>query len=169
MANSNRPEGLKPYKGVLRATTYEVDSSAGNILIFDPVTMEADGKVVAATAGSNQKLLGTALGYHATGSAGTIVVADHPDQLFVIQDDGDSATITEADVGRNADFVSTDTANALVSAIELDTSTLNTTATLQLRVLGKVGVDSDTQNEWGDNVKLIVKINYHQLDNTTGI
>lgn len=96
-----------------------------------------------------------------------IMVADDPDQLFVIQEDGVGGALAAANVSQNADLIagsgSTTTGQ---SGWLLDSSTANTTATLQLRIIELMrGPD----NAIGTSAKWVVKINLHSLMNTTGI
>ena len=83
-------------------------------------------------------------------------VIDDPNQLFLIQcDEG----FVAADVGKNADVVGTGgSTTSGISSMELDSSTLATTAALNLKV---VGLYNDVNNEFGTNAVLVVKINEH--------
>lgn len=91
-------------------------------------------------------------------TAGKIVadVIDDPNQLFLIQcDEG----FVAADVGKNADVVGTGgSTTSGISSMELDSSTLATTAALNLKV---VGLYNDVNNEFGTNAVVVVKINEH--------
>jgi hypothetical protein len=117
--------------------------------------------VQAATAGA--AMCGVALNYATAGQE--VRVADDPSQLFSAQ--ADEADFDEnADLGQNASILATsgDTTYKL-SRHEIDSSTLNTTATLEVKVLGVLG---RTKNAYGANVVLICKINNHQLGSHTG-
>jgi hypothetical protein len=105
--------------------------------------------------------------YRAASTARYVYVADDPDLVFEIQEDAVGGAAAAADVGLNVDLVAgTGSTITGLSAFQADTSTKNTTATLQLRILGfKQSVD----NEIGANAKLLVTINLHSLRNTTGI
>lgn len=83
-------------------------------------------------------------------------VIDDPNQLFLIQcDEG----FVAADVGKNADVVGTGgSTTSGISTMELDSSTLATTAALNLKV---VGLYNDVNNEFGTNAVVVVKINEH--------
>jgi len=91
-------------------------------------------------------------------TAGKIIadVIDDPNQLFLIQcDEG----FVAADVGKNADVVGTGgSTTSGISSMELDSSTLATTAALNLKV---VGLYNDVNNEFGTNAVVVVKINEH--------
>ena len=83
-------------------------------------------------------------------------VLDDPSQLFIIQHDGTSAA---TDYGKNADIVvGTGSTTTGVSANELDTSTVATTAALNLKVVGLWDVPG---NAVGEFAVVVVKINEH--------
>ena len=88
-------------------------------------------------------------------------VLDDPNQLFLIQCD---AGFVAADVGKNADVIGTggSTTNG-ISTMELNSSTLATTAALNLKV---VGLYNDVNNEFGTNAVVVVKINEHVYGST---
>ena len=88
-------------------------------------------------------------------------VLDDPNQLFLIQCD---AGFVAADVGKNADVVGTGgSTTSGISAMELASSTLATTAALNLKV---VGLYNDVNNEFGTNAVVVVKINEHVYGST---
>lgn len=83
-------------------------------------------------------------------------VIDDPNQLFIIQNDESSAV---ANYGKNADIVvGTGNTTTGVSGNELDTSTIATTAALNLKIIGLWNVPS---NEVGEFAVVVVKINEH--------
>ena len=88
-------------------------------------------------------------------------VIDDPNQLFLIQcDEG----FVAADVGKNADVVGTGgSTTSGISTMELDSSTLATSAALNLKV---VGLYNDVNNEFGTNAVVVVKINEHVYGST---
>ena len=83
-------------------------------------------------------------------------VMDDPNQLFLIQADED---IEAADIGKNADIVvgSGSTTTGL-SVNELDSSTIATTAALNLKI---VGLYDSPNNAFGNFAIVVVKINEH--------
>jgi len=86
----------------------------------------------------------------------TADVLDDPSQLFLIQNDGTSAA---ANYGKNADIVvGTGSTTTGVSANELDTSGIATTAALNLKIVGLWDVPN---NAVGANAVVVVKINEH--------
>jgi hypothetical protein len=83
-------------------------------------------------------------------------VIDDPSQLFLIQCD---ASIAAADIGKNADVIGTGGSTTTgVSTMELNSSTLATTAALNLKTVGLYNVPS---NEIGSFAVVVVKINEH--------
>ena len=83
-------------------------------------------------------------------------VIDDPSQLFLVQCD---AGFVAADVGKNADVIGTGGSTTTgVSTMELNSSTLATTAALNLKTVGLYNVPS---NEFGSFAVVVVKINEH--------
>ena len=96
-------------------------------------------------------------------TSGKIVadVLDDPNQLFLVQCD---AGFTAADVGKNADVIGTSgSTTSGISAMELNSATLATTAALNLKV---VGLYNDVNNDFGTNAVVVVKINEHVYGST---
>ena len=96
-------------------------------------------------------------------TAGKIVadVVDDPNQLFLIQC---NAGFVAANVGNNADVVGTGGSTTTgISSMELASSTLATTAALNLKV---VGLYNDVNNDFGTNAVVVVKINEHVYGST---
>lgn len=156
MANKDMPTGLKPHEQCIRARKYVAGST---VYPGDPVALAADGQVdLSVTA----PLLGVALNYATVGQ--DLMVADHPDQIFVAQA---TASIAASDVGQNASL-SLGTASTLykMSRAEVDQSTLNTTATLAVKILG-IGEAVDNTAGSAD-VDVLIKINNHSLGSHTG-
>lgn len=86
--------------------------------------------------------------------------------MYEIQDDSDGGALTAASVGLNADIVvGTGSTTTGTSAMELDSSTVNTTSA-QLRILG---LSHRADNEIAANAKWLVMINEHELKSTTGV
>ena len=81
---------------------------------------------------------------------------DDPNQLFLIQNDGTSVA---ANYGKNADVVvGTGSTTTGVSANELNTGTIATTAALNLKIVGLWDVPN---NAIGEFAVVVVKINEH--------
>lgn len=132
--------------------------------------------IAVASSGDGNKLTGSIVGfepiptniflagYNTASTARIVYVADHPDQLFTIIDDGENA-LTVSSVGLNANLT-VGTVNAItgLDSSVLDTSSPAATATLQLKILGLVNSpinELDTGAEW------LVKINNHTDANIT--
>ena len=95
------------------------------------------------------------------------MIADDPDLVFEIQEDSGEAALAVTDVGLNADYIF-GTASTVTgkSGVELDSSTADTTNTLQMKILR---LSSRLGNAIGDNAVWEVMINLHTQRNTTGI
>lgn len=158
MANKDRPRGFEIEGQLLREDRYV---AGGEIYPGDAVSQNASGQVVAASATS--ALTGVAISRASAGE--DCMVADHPDQKYVIQ--ADEAEIDNRDdINLNYDIVATagDT-NYEISRMELDSSSGATTATLPLKLLDIV---RRSDNALGAQVDCIVKINNHELAGGTG-
>lgn len=160
MANADRPRGLEPYGKVLRVQAYTAGSA---IYPGDPVALAADGKVDR-SAGS--AIIGVALSYAAAEDA-EVLVADHPDQQFVIQAD-DASINSVSEYGGNFDIAlgSADTVYRKSQAeLDGDTADAHSEATNALKLIRKLPA---INNDFGANVDCVVKINNHQLAGGTG-
>lgn len=181
MANVDKAFGLRAL-GNLSATGaqkqfgYEIaDNQSGAIFQGDLVTLK-DGYILQFDPSSHTAAVGVFNGVFYTdpttgkptfknfypGSVnitqGKIVadVLDDPNQLFIIQSDED---IVQADFGKNADVtVGSGSTTTGLSAMELDSSTIATTAALNLKL---VGIYDTPGNALGNFCEVVVKINEH--------
>ncbi len=162
MANVNKPFGLRLLKTEgkeFRVRRYP--KTAAIIYEGDAVMQDSSGAVKVAT--SAVALMGVAAEYKSA-AATTIAVIDDPEASFEVQC---SADFQAADILQNADIV----ANAGDSLLNqskhaLNSASLQTTATLQLKVLGFV---QDVENAAaGSYARVEVKINNHVLKGGTG-
>jgi hypothetical protein len=183
MANVNKPFGLRPI-GNLSATgaqkqyAYEIaDNQSGAIFQGDLVTV-FDGYLVKFNPATHTAAVGVFNGcnyvdpssgkptwknfypgsVNITSGKITAEVLDDPNQLFIIQADED---IVQADIGKNADVTAATTGSTVtgVSAMTLDSSTIDKTAALNLKI---VGVYDVPENALGtDYTVVVVKINEH--------
>ena len=180
-----------PYNG--SANIYSVPASYGTALYLgQPViatgASDANGipVVQTATAAGGAYTLGPFVGivdggdpvvavtqglpiYHPASTNQYILVADDPNLLFWIQEDSVGGSIAMATAGmKNADFIagagSTVTGQ---SGWMLDSSTIATTNTLQLRLIS--GLQEADNTMASSYAKWLVKINLHSLTNTTGV
>jgi len=183
MANVNKPFGLRPL-GNLSATGsqkqygYEIaDNQSGAIFQGDLVTLK-DGFIVKFAPATHTAAVGVLNGVFyidPTSSKptfknfypgsiniteGKIVadVIDDPSQLFIIQGDEDAV---QADFGKNADVTASTTGSTVtgVSNMTLDSSTIATTAALNLKLIGKWDVPGNALDE--NYTIVVVKINEH--------
>ena len=181
MANVDKAFGLRPLgnlaaSGSQKQYGYEIaDNQAGAIYQGDLVTLK-DGYILQFDPSSHTAAVGVFNGCNYTdpttgkptwknyypGSVNitqgkiTADVLDDPNQLFLIQNDGTSAA---ANYGKNADIVvGTGSTTTGVSANEISTTTIDTTAALNLKIVGLWDVPG---NSVGANAVVVVKINEH--------
>jgi len=187
--SSSRGFGLRPIGKVGQnrdaqgLTEYTVSDSPTIIYFQDPVKAISGGTIAVAAAGDT--LLGSLNGafytdpttskptwrnYVPSVAATDIVafVSDDPYERFEIKSNNSGAS-AQADVFGNANIVYSagDSAN-YVSNVKLNDSTLDTTNTLQLRIVGK-STDAQNNDIASSNVNWVVKINNHFLVQTTGL
>jgi hypothetical protein len=190
MANQTRGFGLRPIGKVGQnrdaqgQSEYRIAASATAIYFQDPVKALNTGTIGVAAAGD--QLLGSLNGVfftntttrkptwtnnlQASNTATDILgyVADDPYERFEIKSN-DSNASAQTDVFLNANIVyaAGDSAN-YVSAVRLDNSTINTTNTLQLRIIGpSTNIGNDDLGSAG--VTWVVNINKHFFTQTTGV
>ena len=101
----------------------------------------------------------------------TAYVADNPDALFVINA---NAALPDNDLFINCNFetATTGTDNRGYSLAELDPSTRNTTASLNLKIVGfddEASVSEGAVDKTVAGRLAIVKLNVHYMDSTSGI
>lgn len=175
MANPNFPAGLKPWGPILRSHEYTLSSAyAQDLFIGDPVIANGTSRdVVIATAGTTNKILGSILAiydankvplaYWPTGNAGIgyVVVADHPDQEYIVQEDNVGSDLDANDANGNINLVSGSGSTVFYrSGWQLDSSdTGGNTAGDQIRLI-KIAPTPD--NALGTDCKWICRINAHQ-------
>jgi len=181
MANNDKAFGLRPLgnlagTGAQKQYGYEIaDNQSGAIFQGDLVTLK-DGYILQFDPASHTAAVGvfngcfyndpttqkpTFINYYPGSiniTQGKILaeVLDDPSQMFILQNDGTSAV---TDYGKNAD-ITIGTGNTVtgLSANELDTSTIATTAALNLKIIGLWDVPN---NAVGANAVVVVKINEH--------
>ena len=181
MANVDKAFGLRPLgnlsaSGSQKQYGYEIaDNQAGAIYQGDLVTLK-DGYILQFDPSSYTAAVGVFNGcnyidpttgkptwknyypgsINITQGKITADVMDDPNQLFLIQNDGTSVA---ANYGKNADIVvGTGSTTTGVSANELNTGTIATTAALNLKIVGLWDVPN---NAIGEFAVVVVKINEH--------
>lgn len=158
MANKDMVKGAEPHGRIYEFNSYVAQ---GTIYPGDFVKKNAAGTVEQAAAGD--KLLGVAMNYAA--AASEVLVADHPDQRFVIQCEGSSID-AQTDIGLCADIVVA-SGNATYKRSGMEISNTTATGTAQLKILAFA---RDVDNAAGANTKVVVRINEHQLaDSVDGV
>ena len=183
MANVDKAFGLRPYKGagwpVQQANKYNISPSSGyGTSIYQGDIVIFSGGYIETAAVSSANIVGVFSHTYYVASDGTptfknyypasttalgsgaieAYIYDDPSQLFVVQADGVSAVTC---IGRNADTdgIGGSTTTG-VATRELDSSTINTTLALQLKIVGVVQDDSNGDLT-ADNANLVVIINEH--------
>lgn len=148
---------------------------------------EATGKypTVAQSAAAGAQHLGVAIGfstvapqiaadpsnlnlkYRVASTTCYVCVVDSPFVLYEIQEDSVGGDVAVASIGLNAEIIvgSGNTTTGL-SAIELDTSTVATTATLPMQILRLVDRED---NAVGTHAKWLVRLNTGHFNHATGL
>lgn len=150
---------------VVTGTANAAEVSAPGVGVMPAGSMS---EVEKATAGTGNKITGVVVAvaadpdglgrrYLPASTGGVVFVNNDPQTEYEIQADED---VVVADVGANAAVVYTNAGdtNTGQSGAELDSSTIATTAGLQLRILSVV---PRADNETGDFAKCRVRINNH--------
>jgi len=189
------PLNFSPGGGTFRRTLYRLTTSAtAAVYIGQPMDLDANGRVVPAGIADNSPVLGPVVGFMDTNKSGLpsnltslsqegyldgnvdayCVIADDPNQIFVIQEDTGGTALAEGDIGDTIDMVPRTSSGSSVtgkSTFEADASTVAGDTGGQLRVLGLADYmnNDGTSNAWGDYAKLMVKINHHRLGGQPGV
>jgi hypothetical protein len=173
MANSSAAFGLQPItspQGSIRANKYGITATAGKLHLYEPVARDESNTLVTAVAGtvcigSIVAIFdadGVPVGHYPGGSAAgyMAMVADDPQQEFVMKEDGDTTDLALVDGGLNVAIVDgTDNDDTGFCGAMIDSDSKATTASLPLRL---VRMYEDATNELGDYCKWVVRINNHQ-------
>jgi len=163
MANVDYPRGMQIYGDLLRATEYTLSSAyTEDVFIGTPVAANGTGRdVVLYTAGTGNAILGAVIAIYDANKVplaywpddnpgvGYVLVADHPEQLYISQGDGDTTYLDINDCNGNVNLVGS------------GGSTVNYRSAVEIN-------DSDTGgNTPGDQIRLIRPD--QRPDNTVGI
>jgi hypothetical protein len=199
MATVDGAFGFLPWGNVLRAQWYAVNTAPtigfyhgdpvehGGAFVSTPMGYMADVIDAALIANGDVNILGMVLAIAdenfdpmlymealRTGNgtiAGYLLVADHPDQLFVGQEDSGTNAIDLADGGQNADInVTAGSTTTGRSAAEIDSASIATTSTLHLQVHYPHPDDTPANDAYW--CRYIVSINTHYYgrgDGRTGV
>lgn len=194
MASVDHPMGFQVYGECLRERMYAVNTAPvigvyhGDIVMhggtsvttkYGTMPIIEDGAVVDGVADAG-KLLGAVTAvfdenmdpvkYIAATEAGDstvagyVVVADHPDQQFIAQEDGESNAIDLAEVGQNADVISATNNlgnnNTGISTQEIDSTTAGANEELDVKLVAP-HPDDTVANDTNCHARWIVVINAH--------
>lgn len=190
--------GFQPYGNVLRANLYAV-ITAPTINIFHNDIVVHGGTGVQTPIGylsviedgsvpdGDAQILGSVLevfdedmmpvSYIAATEAGNgtiagyVLVADHPQQMFIAQEDGETNAIEVDEIGNNIDLISAtlcagDT-NSGIGTMELDSDTASNTEALQFRII-KPHEDDTPGDDTNHYARWIVIANEHFYGATKG-
>ena len=190
MANTSRIQGLRPISqpyGSVRCNWYQASTGIA-FYMGQPVDLDANGRVIMATAGSGNLLLGSvmALGNSEYGppestvsgympanptvdanSAGLInvLVADDVNQWFVIEEGTAGTALDAQSVGTVGDFqyqsTSGNTSTGVANIFLENENVVAAGSNQQLRVIRKW---DKPDNEYGDYCKWIVSIYSHRYN-----
>jgi len=194
---TNAPMGFQVYGECLRQRLYAVQTAPtigvyhGDIVLhggealatkFGTLPIIEDGAVPDGVA-NTQKLLGAVTAIFDENMlpvkrivpttagdstvAGYVLVADHPNQLFIAQEDGVGNAIDLNEVGQNADIISVTLcegdANTGISTQEIDSSTAGASAALDVK-LHFPHPDDTVADDTNCHARWIVQINTHFYD-----
>lgn len=176
MANVDFPHGFHPAFGEWPTVRFAVGATTSTILTKgDMVTMPASGKVQKSAAGDAiwgcvAQVLNSSASPVLSLAAASGGYADcwvDPGIIYSCQDDGDSATLAQTDVGANFDLVdASGDATIGLSKQELDSSSA-TTGSAQFKLVEIAPDTSINGNTWADNVEVWVRVNEHSLGAAT--
>lgn len=193
MANVSRVSGFRPsrylnnapYNGACHLySTPAADATA--IFVGDLVklnaTANASGIRGVSQAAAGDAVVGVVVGfvvdysnlnaanYRVASTQRLVLVADDPQLLFQGQEDGDTSSLDMVDAGMNVNFIVAAGSTATgQSGMQIDSSTVATTATLPLKLMNPVQSPGNELVALGQAyTRWEVKINNHQLAASTG-
>ena len=181
--------------GIFKKNFYRLTTgvAAANVFIGQLMDLDANGRAFFATIGSGSQTIGPALGFLDTSLASLpsamlsltqasylpgntdafVLVADDPEQDFVVQEDTGGTALTASEVGQTANWIFRSTSGSTTtgySTIELDRSTVSssTTNALFIKQLGRHMNSDGTDNAFGNYSKIVVKLMNHRFHDTAG-
>ena len=172
MANVDNPHGFPPLMrnlggGHSIVKTFTKDVSQATIIYrFDMVTVETDGNITAGGTPGTTRMLGVSLDHGATLKLTEHSVVWNPDALYEAQDNKATDGIQAVDMfsGANAEYNSGDT-GTLKSGHEINETGISATAAaLDLKL---IALYEAPNNAFGNNARIICKINKHLLNQET--
>lgn len=171
--------GLQPWNKILRARRYRI-AAAYNTSLFKghPVVRINDGTINVATLASTNAVLGSALAFFdvnmnpinywvaSTATAGYCLVADHPEQEYIIAEDTDTTPLAVADEGLNVILVATAAGDPTLglSGYEIDSTSKAADVGHQYRLveLARVNGNQVYDATLCPNPRWIVRLNFGQ-------
>lgn len=192
MANDDLPRGLVPLNWRPAQYHYYRVSTGEDIFLGQPVCMNADGFIHAASLTGVVQFIGVAVGFAGVLKRGLatvdpfldvsdltpptptsdtgdrwILVDDIPDDQFVIQGDTGGSALTVAAIGTYCDLLARTAAGNTDSGwagLELDVSQIVTTTAATVRILGLYDRPNTdgTENSFGNFNKIVVDIAHRQ-------
>ena len=190
MANIDSAFGLIPVAHVGQTdnnggqTQYSIGDTQGTaIFTGDPVKYKSDGTVEVATAGDPVVgVFGGCFYTDPTTSKPTwspyfpaslapgdakAFIWDNPMQTFIVQQDSVVSNLLAANLNENANLIfNAGNTTTGVSGVEIDSSSADVTAALQVRLIDFYATPSN--NTTANNSVFVVKINNHKLMGGTG-
>lgn len=167
---ADTPFGFRPYDAPLSVGEYRA-TGAGAIFIGDLVGMLPDGSVDTVTVTASP-ILGAALSLVTSGTDTLVLVADHPFQRYVVQDDGDTTAMTALSEGTKADIIFT-TGNTTTNQSQQEIDSSSATApghSLPIKVHRLHPLENGSYaSAAGSPRKWIVSIANHQYATPTGV
>ncbi len=159
MANSDRPQGFRPYGSMKNAP---VEMEAGSACYpGDFVSLADDGQADPTAAGGD--IYGLALSY-ASGAGEKVSVLPAAGQLFIGQASASDIN-AQTDIGNLCNILDTaGNSTYKQSRQEVDSTTIGTGSGGQLVILQ---VDRTTGNAFGEFVDVIVQVNENQISGET--
>lgn len=187
MPNTSHIMGLRPINqpfGAVHCNYYQAATGTA-LYMYHPVDVDANGRIVLATPGSNNFIIGSIVGFlddaagpidnafsgyvpanpAVTNSAGVInvLVADDPNQHFLIEEDTGGTALTAQDANAACSWTYIGTTGSTVSGVAsavLDRSTVVAAgSTQQFRIIKKL---DKPDNAYGNFCKWIVRPLYHR-------
>lgn len=170
MANVDNPHGLM-FVG-MDGPGFPMVQGLGKVVGYgtafypgDVVSRVADGSLEIITTPGTTLITGVNLDHGAASTATSHTVLVSSNALFEAQDNNDTDGIAAADLGFNINVeANAGSATKLTSGHELDESTANTTATLDLHMLELLNVPDNAHSGWA---RIVVKINAHRYGTAT--
>lgn len=181
MANVDNPHGFGPLNrsivggpGAAIMQCHKLVGYGTALFIGDGVTRVASGTkatpaISAAVTPGTTPTFGVNRTYGAASTATDhLVIPALGGQMFEIQDNNDTDGVAAADLNKNANYeLNAGSATTQISGHELDESTINTTNTLDLHILGLL---QSPDNAFGSFARVLVTFNRNQLsDQIAGI